>query len=60
MTTLAVVVLLCAGVALAEGAVLEALGLLAAAVVLLALAHRGVGSRPYPFTVTWRSGRWRS
>ena len=60
MTTLAVIVLLCAGVALAEGAVLEALGTIAAAFVLLALARRGVGSRPYPVTFTWRFGRWRS
>lgn len=55
-----VTLVLMAALALADGAVCEAVGILAFAGVVGWAQWRGYGRRPRPFTVTWRSGRWRN
>ena len=58
MTVPRVVLLLCAVAAGADGAFLEALGLVALVVVLCVFWPAGVAQRPGPFRVWFPGGRW--
>lgn len=51
---MAFVVFLLALLALGDGAVMEAAGLLVVAYVVCVLGRRGVGQRPWPFTIRFR------
>lgn len=59
MTGVRVAVLACAVLAIADGDVLEALGLLLFVVVLCVAWPGGVAPRPVGVTVWWPGARWR-
>lgn len=59
MTVVRVVLLLCALLALLDGAVWECVGLVVFVLVLFLAWPEGVGRRPVPFTVWLPGGRWR-